>query len=170
MNQVDRIRRACILCCHCVRNMAYRRAGEEFQITWQQEDFWRNISGNFIDIAILDWCKLFADPKGKHYWSKVVPCSEKFLESLYEKIGVTEEEFATHIQKMKHYRDKFLGHLDEEMVMHIPTMDISINSTVFLFGILKAAFGEHLNDAPENLKEFYNDRLLYAKSQYPKAT
>ncbi|MDD5320377.1 MAG: hypothetical protein PHD43_07145 [Methylococcales bacterium] len=150
--------------------MAYRRAGEEFSINWEQDDFWRNISGNFIDIAILDWCKLFADPKGKHYWSKVVPNKEIFLESLYIELGITEEEFSAHINTMKHYRDKFLGHLDEELVMHIPKMEISIKSAILLFGVLRGAFSRNLGDAPENLQDFYNERFLHAKTKYPKIT
>jgi hypothetical protein len=168
MNQVDRIRRACILCCSCVRNMAYHRAGEESKSSWKKEDFWRNINSNFIDVAIMDWCKLFADPKGKHFWSKVVQNKEVFLENLLNEIGITEAEFSDHINKMKYYRDKFLAHLDEEMVMHIPTMEISIKSAVFLFSILKVDFPKSLGDAPENLNEFYNSRFSHAKSQYLK--
>jgi hypothetical protein len=150
--------------------MAYHHAGKESQLIWQKEDFWRNLYSNFIDIAIIDWCKLFADHKGEHSWSKVVKNKEKFLENLYQELGVTEAEFSAHISEMKQYRDKFLAHLDKEMVMHIPTMEISIKSVVFLFGILKADFPINLADSPESLNEFYNHRFLHAKSQYLKAT
>jgi hypothetical protein len=150
--------------------MAYHRAGEESKKAWKKEDFWRNINSNFIDVAVIDWCKLFADPKSKHFWSKVVQTKEVFLENLYQELGITEAEFSAHINEMKHYRDKFLAHLDEEMVMHIPTMEISINSAVFLFDTLKADFAENLGDSPENLKEFYSSRFSHAKSQYLKAT
>jgi hypothetical protein len=73
----DRLRRVVILCRSFAINLAYYRAG------WSNEqkhmldpaksgNFWRVVNGNFLDICVLEWCKLFADQRGKHYWGTIV--------------------------------------------------------------------------------------------------
>jgi hypothetical protein len=50
-----------------------------------QASFWRQVNGNFFDMAVLDWCKLFGDQKqtplkrvGEHHWRRVVSDPEMF--------------------------------------------------------------------------------------------
>jgi hypothetical protein len=38
----------------------------------EHDQFWVIINGNFLDIAVLEWCKLFGDTRGKHYFGKVI--------------------------------------------------------------------------------------------------
>ncbi len=78
MPRKDRLRRVMILCCSCARNIAY------YRVAWDEEyrhllnlpnpypNFWRAANNNFIDMCVLEWCKLFADMQGKHHWSKIV--------------------------------------------------------------------------------------------------
>jgi hypothetical protein len=68
----DRVRRTAILCEHCLRNIAFYRAGWYRQSKIRvSRQFWIGANGNFMDIAVLEWCKLFADAKGQHHWSIV---------------------------------------------------------------------------------------------------
>jgi hypothetical protein len=53
-------------------------------------NFWRAVSGNFIDICVLEWCKLFADPNGKHHWSKIVSDPTSFKTQLLDHLGIDE--------------------------------------------------------------------------------
>jgi hypothetical protein len=68
LTPVERQRRVVRLCCSFMRNLAFHRAGMQGEVqfnlfarTHPQGAFWREAHGNFIDICVLDWCKLFAD-------------------------------------------------------------------------------------------------------------
>ena len=68
----QRLRRVGILCCHTLRNLAYYRAWFDAGKPRADENFWVSANGNFADITVLEWCKLFADERGKHHWAKVI--------------------------------------------------------------------------------------------------
>ena len=167
MPSPKRVRRAGLLCCHCVRNIAYYRAGWVNGSLVSPADFWKNTNSNFIDIAVLEWCKLFADPKGKHNWRKVVPDRDQFLENLYEVTGVTEGEFKAKRRETKKYRDKFVAHLDDDLRMYVPELDILLSSTQYLFDVIRMAFPDYLADAPEDLMGFYEESFVHGRTIYP---
>lgn len=144
----DRVRRAAILCCHFLRNLAYYRAGwhvrveashgagSEHRSLRRQDQFWVTANGNFLDTCILEWCKLFADPKGEHHWRKVVPRPEPFMRGLLAHVRMTQAEFDDYAAEMKYLRDKFLAHLDKEHTMEIPRLLIGGRSVAYLYNHL----------------------------------
>jgi hypothetical protein len=77
MTDTERRRRVILLCCSFARNLAFYRARESgkaralLSASHPQASFWRQANGNFLDICVLEWCKLFGDKKGKHHWSRV---------------------------------------------------------------------------------------------------
>jgi len=73
----DRLRRVVLLCVHFSRNLAYYRAGHD-RLTNASPSFWITIDGNFLDMAVMEWCKLFGDQKGRHSWVKVVTDPSRF--------------------------------------------------------------------------------------------
>jgi hypothetical protein len=85
MPRRDRLRRVVIVCCLFARNLAYYLVGrtQEYLHYWTPSwnasaNFWRATNANFIVICVLEWCKLFADKQGKHYWKKIVTDAESF--------------------------------------------------------------------------------------------
>ena len=136
----------------------------------KNEDFWVSANGNFLDLAVLEWCKLFTDRRGKHYWNKVVPESVDFLSDLHAQLRVDACGFEAHCNEMKVYRDKFIAHLDDELVMHIPKLTLAINSVIYLYAVVRAEYSELLPDAPTNLRQFYRERYSHGRVIYGKAT
>lgn len=139
----ERRRRMARLCCSFTRNLAFHRAGMHedvqrnlFLCSHPNGAFWREVHANFIDICVLDWCKLFADKGGEHDWRRVVDDTARFQEDLYATLSVSAEEFAESTKKIRHYRNKFVAHLDAERMMHIPNLEIHRKSVDFLFGKL----------------------------------
>ncbi len=167
-NQIAR--RVAKLCCHCARNAAYYRAGWRNNNISVSEDFWVGANGNFLDLAVLEWCKLFADQRGKHHWRKVVPDPSTFLSDLLSAIRVNEQEFEDQCKEIKTYRDKFVAHLDDEPTMQLPHLSMVIDSVIYLYSIVREEFGSVLNDAPRNLRSFYRQRFAHARSHYASAT
>jgi hypothetical protein len=53
--------------------LAYRRAGHHrLTAGGDGSEFLSTTDGNFLDTAVIEWCKLFGDRKAKHYWGKIV--------------------------------------------------------------------------------------------------
>lgn len=142
MSRNERLRRVVILCLSFARNLAYYRVGRSAQhVRLQKEShpaftFWRAVSGNFIDMCVLEWCKLFADKNGKHYWRKIVTDAESFRIQLLAYVGTDEAGFQTEIDTMLRYRDKFIAHLDSDPVMFIPSLEIARKAAWFYYAYL----------------------------------
>ncbi len=129
----QRVRRALILCCHFLRNLAFYRAGWRGRVCIRKDQFWVTANGNFLDHCVLEWCKLFADEKrGKHFWRKVITDQEVFLDGLLRTLKFTEAEFASYVDEMRTYRDKFVAHLDLDEVMQIPRLRLAQKGVSYL--------------------------------------
>lgn len=170
MTRRARLRRVGILCCHFLRNLAFYQAGWRKGALIFNEQFWVNVNGNFIDICVLEWCKLFGDKRGQHYWRKVVKDQATFLGGLLQAVGQTEGEFDAYVEEMRTYRDKFIAHLDSENVMNIPKLRAAKKSVSFLYDYLLANEEEDncFHDAPPNASYFYKQfysqgRRIYSK-------
>jgi hypothetical protein len=142
----DRIRRVGLLCCAFARNVAFYRAGwaDHAQPLLSERhpkgSFWRQVNSNFFDMAVLDWCKLFGDPKeiprkklGKHHWRRVVSDPNGFEIRLLAQLSTDAEGFAALIAKMRGYRDKFVAHLDNERIMYLPELEAAHIAVTFYY-------------------------------------
>ncbi len=140
----DRLRRVAMLCCAFARNVAFYRAGwadkaQPFLSEHHSEaSFWRQVNGNFFDMAVLDWCKLFGDQKhilrnrlGKHHWRRVVSDPEEFEARLLAQLETNGEGFAALITKMRDYRDTFVAHLDDGLIMNLPELEAARVAVAF---------------------------------------
>ena len=165
MTRKQRLRRAGILCCHFLRNLAFYKAGWRKGELIFRNQFWVNANGNFIDIGILEWCKLFGDKRGQHYWRKIVTDQAAFLTELLAAVDKTEEEFEAYIEEVRTYRDKFVAHLDVEEVMNIPRLKVARKSVSFLYEYLLANEEEEgcFHDAPPKASCYY--RACYSQGR-----
>lgn len=169
MDNSARVRRTAILCLSCLRGIAYYQAGESHKDKWVDDDFWKHNNTNSIDMSVIDWCKVFGDPKAKHYWKKSIADPDKLFPELLSAAGVTESNFENYIQDMREYRDKFLAHLDEENVMHIPYLDTATKTAVFLYNHLAHGGSDLENVVPHDAQYFFDSRLKYAGKKYANA-
>jgi hypothetical protein len=169
----ERRRRVILLCCSFARHLAIYKAGfgvGRALLEQGKPGFWRVISGSCLDICILEWCKLFAEPNGKHYWKKVVSEGnrKKFEIGLLGHLGVSAKEFGTFAAGVRLYRDKFIAHLDEERVMHIPQLANAIKAVWYLFDFMTTNECEagDLPDLADELEKFesgYNKCVAQAE-------
>lgn len=146
----ERLRRAMLLCCHFSRNLAYRRVGHNRLTGGSYSELLVTVDSNFLDMAVIEWCKLFADKRGKYYYSKIV--SDEVL-----KAQLLDGLDKSYIDEMREYRDKFLAHLDDERTMHIPSLDQAETAVGLLYiqllrEVTSIGGGAGL---PNNLKTYY---------------
>jgi hypothetical protein len=132
LTRTERLRRVVKLCIAFARNLAYYRVGQdqEHQDLFDPEktpsaNFWCVANSNSIDICVLGWCKLFADEHGKHYWGKIVTDPTAFKAALLVHLVLDEAGFQEKSRTIRHYRDKFLAHLDSDRTMNIPFLDMA---------------------------------------------
>lgn len=165
MKKVKKLRKVGILCLHCIRNLAYYRERRVELFKPPENQFWRTVDGNFIDICVLEWCKLFADTQGKHYWKKVVRDKDLFFTDLLKELACTDDQFTKYINEMRSYRDKFLAHLDDENIMNIPRLDKAEKSIIHLYRYLLTHEKEEncFSDAP-NIEEYFSNNSAEAKT------
>jgi len=153
---------------HCICNIASYRGGRASNKFVRSEKFWVRLNGNFLDVALLEWCKIYGDPRGTHYWGKVLSDPDGFERSLLQKIGVTHDDFATYIKSVRLYRDKFVAHLDSELVAHIPKLDLALESAKFLLEYvhLSEDQGNYFEGIPKDVERLYRGTLADARSHY----
>ena len=160
MTRRERIRRVGILCCHCLRNLAFYMAGwrDGNFISKEPSQFWITVNGNFIEICVLEWCKLFGLKDDEHYWEKVITDRASFFDGLMKLLEITNDEFEAYVKEMRSYRDKFIAHLDSENTMNIPVLLIAQQSASYLYHYLLAHEdeGNFFPDAPVRASSFYN--------------
>jgi hypothetical protein len=89
---------------------------------------------------------------------------------LLANLKAQEDVFEAHCAEMKTYRDKFVAHLDDERRMQIPNLTVSINSVIYLYGVVRIEFASVLGDAPQSLRQFYRERLAHGRAPYANAT
>jgi len=125
----------------CISNIAAYRAN------WQttpskskpiiKRDFWIRMNGNCLDMAVLEWCKLFADSNGKHHWSCTFTKKDEWRSGLFKHMGVTRGRFQTELKLISDYRNKYVAHLDDPIQMNYPHTNFMCESASFLHDSLK---------------------------------
>lgn len=168
--------RVVILCQAVARNLAYYRVGwrDEFKNVLdyaahpESANFFRVANSNFLDILVIEWCKLFADKKGKHYWPNVIIDKAGFKAELLKVLEIDEAAFEQVIEIMRHYRDKFLAHLDSEETMNIPALDIPKKAAWFYYAYLVAneAVDEEFLGLDADLDLLYRRMEMEAQAAY----
>jgi len=176
VNRIERLRRVLILCCHFIQNLAYYRAGwnEQKVLARHGSQFWVTANGNFLDQCVLEWCKLIGDAKGRHYWANVVSDPTSFKRALLSALGVSAHEFEAYVEKICHYRDKFVAHLDSDKVMNIPDMEVAKKAVLFYQTYILSEeaqaidlFGSDPSTNPcYDLNALYQRRLDEARKEY----
>jgi len=164
------LRMVATLCLYCLRHMAYYRAGWNGGSLILRTQFWVAVNGNFIDICVLEWCKLFGDLRGKHSWKRAVSDPKSFQGGLLQDLELTEAEFNAYVVEMRTYRDKYVAHLDLVERFDIPTLDIAKKSVVYLYNYLLAREdqGGFFSDAPRDVSRFYENAFKEGLSVYKK--
>jgi hypothetical protein len=125
-------------------------------------------------VAVLEWAKLLGERKGEHYWRNIVTDADAFETALLARLGMSNADYADHARTMRHYRDKFVAHLDSDLVMNIPTLSAA-QAAVWLYlehVVLHEATAGDLSgliDTPAKLAEGYAQCFKEAGEVYSRA-
>lgn len=116
-----------------MRNLSYYRGGWDEGKLIEDSEFWKTVNGNFLDITVTEWCKLFADPKGKHHWRKVVTDHGAFEAGLLVALHASQAQYDDYLNGVRTYRDKFVAHLDDLEHAQFPQLDLVKKSLAYAY-------------------------------------
>lgn len=153
---------------HFIRNAAYYHAWNAAPVVRKKEQFWRTLNANFIDICLLEWCKLFGDINAKHHWMKSVSDRNAFLAELYRETGLDVAKMEVYRLEVRAYRDKFVAHLDDLNEMQIPRLMPALDSVRCLYKYLVKVEDDvdAFHDAPKSPYTRYQEHLQEARNAH----
>jgi hypothetical protein len=169
--QRDRTLRTMQLTISCISNIA------AYRVNWQkvgneskpivQRDFWIRMNGNFLDMAVLEWCKLFADFDGKHHWSCTFSRKSNWRKTLFASLNMSSGQFKRELKLVSDYRNKFVAHLDDPIAMNYPYTEFMLTSASFLHDSLRnhTLTKEWFVDYEDTAKTLYERRLEDASDE-----
>lgn len=169
MKREKRLRRVGLLCCHFVRNYAYYRASWDGEKTKATNEFWATVQGNFLDIAVLEWLKLFGDHNDKHHWRKVVTDTDAFRKAMLKACSMDKSDLVDLRDSIKTYRDKFIAHLDSEETMYIPELDRALALVKYYYGYITDELGiKGLGNLPDDIEAYYQNCFTDSENSFGK--
>ena len=132
-----RIRRVLQLANNCRSNIAFYKTNwhkneNDESTVIVNRDFWIRANGNFLDIAVLEWCKVFSEKRGEHHWTKIFKSKYEWMSKFLAHMKMSQKEFHAELQKITKYRNKYIAHLDP-IPLKYPKTDIMLKSMSYLY-------------------------------------
>ena len=100
-------------------------------------NFWRLIYGNLLDVAVLEWCKVFGSDAEPTHWKRVVSDHERFRTGLLSALGIDQGRWVEYWNHMKTYRDTQVAHhWNAPPLTHYPDLTLALESSYFYYDYL----------------------------------
>ncbi|MBA9834094.1 hypothetical protein CFB47_39250 [Burkholderia sp. AU27893] len=109
----------------------------------QHMEFGKTVNSNMLDIAVLEWCKLFADRNAVHHWKRVIRDDteqQRFLGDMLLDAATSLNDWKRYLDTVRVYRDKFVAHLDDLDEMHTPSLAVALKCVLFLYAHIRANY------------------------------
>lgn len=158
MTRRQRLRRVALLCIHFTRNLAFYRAIDDLIPVKREGDFRITMQGNCVDIAVLEWCKLFGERDGKHSWQKTVDDPDAFRSGLLLALAISHTDWDDCWSEMRAYRNSFVAHLDNEHTMDILAMDLPSRMVTYFYSHVLGSedSADFFHEFPKDLNDYYS--------------
>ena len=149
---------------YIAKNVAHHRSLNSFRDDFHQS-YWILISSNFLDVAILEWCKVFGSKSDATHWTSNVPDDATFRTGLFEKLKVTEAEWSAYWECVKTYRDKVIAHYDSTSTVNDhPDFCLALKACFYYYDMLNKQLKRgSIGGYPESLEDYYEKSLDQAK-------
>jgi len=96
--------------------------------------YWQVIHGDLLDVAVVEWCKIFGADREPTHWKKVVDDHDSFRRELLTFVGVDDATWSEYWKTMKAYRDAEVAHkFKNPDLTHYPSLEIALQSSYFYY-------------------------------------
>lgn len=128
-------------------------------------NFWRVMHANLLDMAVIDWCKLFGSDDEEHqktHWKNLIQEAQHddFRRELYRALGTDEAGYRAYWTEMKNYRDQHAAHRDfaKNDVKNYPRLGWAVDSCAIYYRHVIAKLREN------GVTRYPNDIADYGKA------
>lgn len=151
-------------------------------------NFWRLMYGNLLDMAVIEWCKVFGSDHEEHqpvHWKNIVPEEQhdEFRKGLLAHLKVPRGEWLKYREGVKHYRDNHAAHMNVPMFQsqtdgktredgRYPELGLALEAAYFYYGALLTRFeaGGFQHQYPSDIREYCARFVAQATEVAQKAT
>lgn len=125
---------------NCVRNYATSKAIHDNFINLNHSNFWRIAHNSALDIAVIEWCKLFGAYKESTHFTN---SKERGIQNLEKQIlsvcKTTKADYDLLHTSLLKYRDKSVAHIDKNnWQVNVPYLSKAVEHTYISFDIFAA--------------------------------
>jgi hypothetical protein len=126
-------------------------------------NFWRIQYGNLMDLAVIDWCKLFGSDDAERqpiHWKNIADDQSSFRDALLKALAMTYEEWQSYWRDMKKYRDFNAAHHDPRRaeIATYPVLDKALDSAFFYFEYVQQEMQKQGTSLPPaNIRTYATD-------------
>jgi len=118
-------------------------------------NFWRLIHGSFLDLPVLDWCKIFGSNAEPTHWKDVVSDISKFRNEMFSHLNITKDEWNEYWFQMKNYRDELVAHYEPNYNSETyPDLELAFKSSCFYHDYLVNLIDNETEEKMEILEEY----------------
>ncbi len=149
---------------YVARNVAHHRSLEPYRDDFNQ-NYWILVFNNFLDVAVLEWCKAFGSNAEATHWSKHVANPDDFRTGLLQAMGLSEDEWHVYWDSIKTYRDEVVAHHESaSKVTHFPDFSHALQACFYYYTILiKQLRMFKVFDYPDSLESYFEKSLAQAR-------
>lgn len=140
------------------------------------QGFWGMVFSNCLDMAVLEWCKLFGANAEHHHWSKVFSDKDQFRQHILKAVGMTKDQWKTYWEELTQYRNQAVSHFAPDFKPpRYPDLEPALKSVIACYEYLLIKLEKYgiSHNFPPSLKiyadELYEQALIYSDEAH-KAT
>ncbi len=126
-------------------------------------NFWRVISGGMLDLAVIDWCKIFGTDDQDTHWKKQVPEieHESFRKGMFLYMNISETEWVKSWKHFTYYRNNFAAHNSSAVTGgKYPELDVVLKSSFYYYSYLREnVLNSKSIRIPMSLEKYYESFL-----------
>ncbi len=119
-------------------------------------NFWRMIYGNLLDVAVLEWCKIFGAHAEPTHWKNMVTNHDSFRKGLLAALKVDEGTWVAYWEEMTNYRNELIAHhVENGNVDNYPELDLALESSYYYYEyLIKELRGLGESKYPDDLRAY----------------
>jgi len=142
---------------YVVRKAGCNEALSRYKNNFNQ-NYWILIYNNFLDIAVMEWCKIFGSYKEPTHWKTVVDDHDIFRQNLLKALNIDDAAWKSYWMSMKDYRDIQVAHHQyNPNVTHYPNLNIALESSFYYYNWLISKLRSlGIHSFPDDLKDYYS--------------
>jgi hypothetical protein len=151
-----------------IHHRAMKAAIHEFN-----QGFWRMTFSNCLDMAVLEWCKLFGANAEHQHWSKVFSNKDEFRQHILKATGMNSGQWKKYWEELTAYRNEAVSHFFPDFKPpRYPDMEPALKSVFACYEYLLEKLDKYgvQHGFPYSLEIYANNlfkqALLYSKKAY----